>query len=146
MTQFKQINFSSQGQMQLDLPGLKRVKVNCAGGSVCSDGGLLLLRKADERLGLTKLASYAIDDKRRPEYIRHSIVEMLQQRIYAIASGYEDCNDASLLRRDAMHMLAAGQNPDSGQHLASQPSMSRFENSVDKQQMRLYRDCWFICM
>lgn len=131
MTQSKQINFSSQGQMQLDLPGLKRVKANFDGGSVCSDGGLLLLRKADERLGLTGLASCAIGDKRRPEYVQHSIVEMLQQRIYAIASGYEDCNDAGLLRRDAMHMLAAGQNPDSGQHLASQPSLSRFENSVD---------------
>jgi len=108
MTQSKQINFSSQGQMQLDLPGLKRVKANFDGGSVCSDGGLLLLRKADERLGLTGLASCAIGDKRRPEYVQHSIVEMLQQRIYAIASGYEDCNDAGLLRRDAMHMLAAG--------------------------------------
>jgi hypothetical protein len=53
--------------MQLDVPGLKRVVAKFDGGAVCSDGGLLLLRKADLRLGLTELASFAVGDKRRPE-------------------------------------------------------------------------------
>jgi hypothetical protein len=67
MTKSKQVISGSQGQMQLDVPGLKRVVAKFDGGAVCSDGGLLLLRKADLRLGLTELASFAVGDKRRPE-------------------------------------------------------------------------------
>ena len=81
MTQSKQIISSSQGQMLLDVPGLKRVVGKFDGGAICSDGGLLILRKADTRLGLTEFASFAICDNRRPEYVKHSIVDMLKQRI-----------------------------------------------------------------
>lgn len=108
MTQSKQVVSGSQGQIRLDVPGLKSIVAKFDGGAVCSDGGLLLLRKADARLGLTELASFAIGDNRRPEYIRHSIGDMLKQRIYGIAAGYEDCNDAGQLRFDAMHKLAVG--------------------------------------
>lgn len=131
MTQSKQVVSGSQGQMRLDVPGLKSIVAKFDGGAVCSDGGLLLLRKADARLGLTELASFAIGDNRRPEYIRHSIGDMLKQRIYGIAAGYEDCNDAGQLRFDAMHKLAVGRELAQGLPLASQPSLSRFENLVD---------------
>lgn len=120
-----------QGQMTLDLPHLKRIEQNFDGGQVCSDGGLLILRKADERLGLAKLASCAIVDRRRPAYVQHHLVDMIRQRVYAIAAGYEDCNDASKLRTDAMHRLAVGTNPLSDHILASQPSLSRFEYMAD---------------
>jgi Transposase DDE domain group 1 len=121
-------NFApKQAQMTLDLPHLKRIEQNFDGGQVCSDGGLLILRKADERLELAELASYAIADKRRPEYVQHHVVDLLRQRMYAIAAGYEDCNDAGKLRFDAMHKLAVGKMSS----LASQPSLSRFESMAD---------------
>jgi hypothetical protein len=118
-------------QMQLELGIGKRIELNFDGERVCSDGGLLLLRKADQRLELTELAALCIGDRRRPDLVSHSVREMLQQRIYAIAAGYEDCNDATRLGGDGMHLLAAGILPESGKQLSSQPTLSRFENSLD---------------
>lgn len=131
MSQSKQVASRKQEQMTLDLPGLSKVVAKFDGGAVCSDGGLLLLRKADACLGLAELASYAISDERRPEYVQHTVVDMLRQRIYGIAAGYEDCNDAGQLRVDAMHKLALGRDLVGGLALASQPSLSRFENNID---------------
>src|SRR5712664_3290589 len=70
------------------------------GGEISSDGGLGLLRLADERLKLTKKIVSRMGDKRQPGYIKHELKALLQQRIYAIASGYEDGNDAAQLRFD----------------------------------------------
>ena len=120
-----------QAQMTLDLPHLKRIEQNFDGGQVCSDGGLLILRKADDRLGLSRLASMAINDQRRTAYVQHPIVEMIRQRVYGIAAGYEDCNDATKLRTDVMHKLAIGKTLASNDFLASQPSLSRFESMAD---------------
>jgi hypothetical protein len=117
--------------MLLDLYVGKKVELNFDGGLVCSDGGLLLLRKADEKLELTKLAALCIRDERRLDLVSHTVQDMLRQRIHAIAAGYEDCNDATRLNGDGMHLLAAGYLPDSGHRLSSQPTLSRFENSVD---------------
>lgn len=89
------------------------------------------MRRADERLSLTKNASYCIKDTRQPEYVLHSIQNLFRQRVYAIAAGYEDCNDATHLRHDAMHRLAVGYEPDSKRLLASQSSLSRFEAMAD---------------
>lgn len=127
MRKFKPENSAAQGQMRLDLPNLKSIEQNFDGGRVCSDGGLLLLRKADDRLDLCEMASFALADKRRGGGVKHETVDLLRQRIYAIAAGYEDCNDASQLRFDAMHQLAVGKDS----LLASQPTLSRFENQAD---------------
>lgn len=127
MRKFKSNPAGKQAQMTLDLPNLKRIEQDFDGGQVCSDGGLLLLRKADERLDLTAMASFALADNRRPDAVKHKTVDLLRQRIYAIAAGYEDCNDANQLRFDAMHQLAVGKET----VLASQPSLSRFENQAD---------------
>jgi len=117
--------------MLLDLGVDKQIELSFDGGQVCSDGGLLLLRKADDKLELTELATYCIGDRRRPDLVSHSVQEMLRQRIYSIAAGYEDCNDSSRLNGDGMHLLAGGFLPNSGHRLSSQPTLSRFENSVD---------------
>jgi len=117
--------------MQLDLGIGKRVELAFDGERVCSDGGLLLLRKADDRLELTKLAAMCIGDRRRPDLVSHTLQDMLRQRIFAMSGGYEDCNDATRLNSDPMHLLAAGYLPNSGHQLSSQPTLSRFENSVD---------------
>ncbi|OPZ89402.1 MAG: Transposase DDE domain protein [bacterium ADurb.Bin425] len=127
MRQSKTKSDNKQGQMRLDLPNLKPIVLEFDGGRVCSDGGLLLLRKADQILGLAENACSSITDERRSGAIKHKAIEMFRQRIYGIAAGYEDCNDASQLRFDAMHRLAIGKD----RALASQPSLSRFENQAD---------------
>lgn len=125
-----------QGQMSLDLGLGKLIEANFDGGRISSDGGMLLLRKADERLGLTESVSWCLGESRRPDLIRHPAVDLLRQRIYGIAHLYEDCNDANSLRYDDMHKLSVGRLP-SGAALASQPTLSRFENSVDGVALKL---------
>ena len=131
MTQCKLSGTEEQGQMSLDLGLGRDIEAKFDGGRISSDGGLLLLRKADEKLELTKLAGICLRDWRRADLVDHSIEQLFQQRIYAIAAGYEDCNDAGHLRFDPMHKLASGLLPDGEKTLASQPTLSRFENSAD---------------
>lgn len=117
--------------MTLNLGHSKLIHANFDGGQISSDGGLLLLRNADQQLELTELAQFCFGDTRRPDLLRHSVLNMLRQRVYGIAAGYEDCNDASKLRFDSMHRLAVGFKPSDGLILASQPTLSRWENSAD---------------
>jgi hypothetical protein len=130
MTQCKRNRSRAQAQMSLDLGTGKEIIANFDGGRISSDGGILLLRKADERLELTETASFCFPESRRADAIRHSALELFRQRVYGIAHLYEDCNDANFLRHDDMHKLAVGKLP-SGGALASQPTLSRFENAVD---------------
>src|SRR6267154_667526 len=88
----------NQGQMSLDLGLGKKIAADFDGGLVSNDGGLLLLRKQDQRLELARLASFCLRDSRRSDLVQHSIESLFRQRIYAIAAGYEDCNDAAVLR------------------------------------------------
>ena len=102
-----------------------------------SDGGAILLKAADRRLGLSERLAASIEDRRQPGKIAHTIHELLSQRLYAIACGYEDCNDAARLSSDPVHqMLSRGQTSHEAL-LASQPTLSRFENAVDR--ASLYR-------
>jgi len=132
MTQCKTADAIEQGQMTLDLGVGKLIRANFDGGQISSDGGLLLLRNADQELELTEMAQYCFGDQRRPDLLRHSIQNLLRQRIYGIAAGYEDCNDAARLRTDSMHKLSVGIKPNDEASLASQPTLSRWENSVDE--------------
>src|SRR5882724_892793 len=102
-----------------------------------SDGGGVLLKAADKRLSLTEHLGDCIKDERQVGKIDHQQLEMLRQRIYGIACGYADCNDAARLRDDPMHKLLVGRDPEKGEALSSQPTLSRFENSVDRKE--LYR-------
>ncbi len=94
-----------------------------------SDGGLLLLREADERLGLSRWFSALCPDERDPSRVQHDRLEQVRQRVYQIAMGYEDCNDADVLRHDPMFKTVCDQLPGSA-GLSSQPTLSRFENAV----------------
>jgi hypothetical protein len=104
------------------------VRFDQEGGS--SDGGAVLLKAADRRLGLTESLAECIRDDRDPTRIVHAIEEMLGQRVFAIACGYPDGNDAARLGADPVHKLLVGRDPIRGEDLASQPTLSRFENSV----------------
>ena len=120
--------------LAFDLPsvGRKKVRVAFDGGRLSSDGGVLLLRGAERKLGLASRLAACLRDKRAPDLIEHTLEEMLRLRMFAIAAGYEDADDCDLLRHDPMFKLAVGRLPDSGGALCSQPTMSRLENAPSK--------------
>jgi hypothetical protein len=95
-----------------------------------SDGGALLLRQVDDRLGLSGWLADLFPDRRDPAKIEHPLQELLRQRIFQIALGYEDCNDASWLRHDPALQTACDRLPCEDDALSSQPTLSRLENSV----------------
>lgn len=95
-----------------------------------SDGGAVLLKAADRRLGLIPRLAGALVDERQPGKVRHGVADLLSQRIYGLALGYEDANDAARLAEDPIHKLLLGRDPVHGAALASQPTLSRFENDV----------------
>jgi len=107
------------------------------GGALTSDAGVLLLRQLDERLGLTRRLAGCLVDRREQGKVRHDVLALLRQRIYQIALGYEDCNDADHLRADPALKLAVGRAP-TEDDLASQPTLSRLENQVG------WHECWRI--
>ncbi|MFC1501904.1 IS1380 family transposase [bacterium] len=115
----------------------KKVQVDFKGGDVSSDAGLLLLRETEAKLGLFEKVANAIHDNRHPGYIKHGIMELLKQRVYQIASGYEDANDSNELRKDPILKIACDKPASSDSYLASQPTISRFENAPKR--TTLYR-------
>lgn len=115
----------------------KKVELTYSGERISSDGGLLLLREVENQIGIIDKISSCITDMRDQRYITHSIKEMLTQRIFQIAAGYEDCNDSNDLRTDMVLKTCVGRLPQSGEELASQPTMSRLENTVGKKEMYL---------
>jgi hypothetical protein len=102
-----------------------------------SDGGALLLKAAERRYGLIACLASCLQDERQAGKIDHALEELLAQRVFAIACGYPDANDAARLTADPIHKLLLGRDPVAGNDLASQPTLSRFENAVDTKE--LYR-------
>lgn len=94
-----------------------------------SDGGLPLLAAIDRKLGLSDLLSRELQDGRRPKSVAHSMTEMVRQRIFSIAMGYADGNDAARIGDDPLFKLACGRACNSESGLASQPTLSRFERA-----------------
>jgi hypothetical protein len=102
-----------------------------------SDGGAILLKAADRRIQLTEALAACLKDERQAGKVDHAIEELLAQRIFGIACGYADANDAARLGEDPVHKMMIGRDPVEGADLASQPTLSRFENVPDRKQ--LYR-------
>ncbi|MFY9577692.1 MAG: transposase, partial [Gaiellaceae bacterium] len=101
-----------------------------------TDGGLLLVKALDTQLGLTGRLAACLDDGREPGKVLHETIELLQQRIFGLCGGYADCNDAARLVHDPIHKLVVGRDPLTGLGLASQPTLSRFENAVSARELR----------
>jgi hypothetical protein len=95
-----------------------------------SDGGAVLLKAADARLGLVEELARVLVDRRMPGKVDHQISELISQRVFGIACGYADCNDAAGLAHDPVHKMLVDRDPIEGDPLASQPTLSRFENAV----------------
>jgi len=105
-----------------------------------SDGGLILLKAIDRRLGLTARLAAELGDRRDPSKVTHSREDLIRQRIFALAAGYADGNDASRIGGDPMHKMMVDRDPLSGEDLASQPTLSRFENRPGRRD--LFRMGW----
>ena len=116
------------------LPGLspvagKDVRARFDGGRLSSDGGVLLLREIEGGLAIAERLSSCVKDARDPASTRHTYADMIRARMFAIACGYEDCDDLDVLRFDPAFKLACGRLPKTGEDLMSQPTLSRLENA-----------------
>ena len=122
-------------QAAFDFPPLKRrqIQAEFSGGDITSDGGVLLLRQIDQRLGLLAAIDKVIPDPRDPRYIEHSQLSLLRQRIYGICLGYEDLNDHQTLRTDP----AIQTSVNSDRQLGSQSTLCRFENRINRKRLSI---------
>ena len=115
------------------------LRAEFSGGELSSDGGVMLVAQADKRLGLIEKLSSCIEDPRDPIRITHKQVELLRQRVYQIACGYEDADDCDHLRIDRAMKLAVNRLPETDPDLCSQPTMTRLENRVTKKELSKMR-------
>ncbi len=117
------------------LPGLSPVDgldihARFDGGALSSDGGVLLLREIERKAGLADVLASCLTDRRDPSRVVHSYASMIRARELAIACGYEDCDDLDALRHDPALKIACEHAPEDRVGLASQPTLSRLENTV----------------
>lgn len=110
----------------------RQVTVDFNGGRLTTDAGVLLLREVDRRTGLIDAINDCLPDPRDPRYIVHEQREMLAQRIFSLALGYEDLNDQQTLRDDPVLQIAAGKAAKEESPLASPPTLCRLENRIDR--------------
>lgn len=124
----------------------KRLDLAFDGGILTSDSGVLLLREVAARSGILSGIIEAITDRRHKSYVSHSVAELVHQRVFQIACGYEDANDCDALRSDPGLKVACGRLPLEGEDLSSQPTMSRFENQMSRSDLyriaRAFLDCF----
>jgi hypothetical protein len=116
---------------EIRFPAIARKKITAAfdGGRLTSDGGVLLLSQAERKMEICRQLAACIADPRDPSCVIHRLEDILRARVLAIACGYEDADDLDALRDDPGFRLALGKLPASGAGLASQPTMSRWENA-----------------
>lgn len=117
--------------------GTKSVELDFDGGRLSSDAGVVLLKDIDEQLGLTRALAAVLSAPRDGRRIHFTPEDLLKQRVFQIAAGYEDANDANTLRDDPIFKLLLDHLPETGAPLASQPTISRFENRISRTE--LYR-------
>jgi hypothetical protein len=108
--------------------GRRAVEGRFDGGSMTSDGGVMLLGEVDRKLGLLEAAAHCIADPRNPLLIKHQVRDMLRQRVYGLAQGWEDLNDHTALRLDMAMQTAVGVDHE----VASAPTLCRLEKWADR--------------
>jgi hypothetical protein len=133
------VSIQTDWQATFDFWGKFPVVVEPSQAQLSSDGGLLPLRQFDERIGLTRQFAQALHDRRDADLTEHSFLEMVRSRIYGVLAAYEDQNDHDTLRHDPIFKLIAERSPDADP-LASQPTLSRFENAIDIPSLKRLRD------
>jgi len=120
--------------LTFDLPAVRRKKLTVAfdGGNQSSDAGVLVLRAAEQKIGIVARIAAALPDRRDPARVRHRFAEIIGARVFGICCGYEDGIDHDSLRDDPALKMAVGRCPETGAPLASQSTISRFENAPTK--------------
>jgi hypothetical protein len=108
--------------------GRRRIEANFQGGALSSDGGLMLLRQVDRKIGLSDAVAAALHDPRDPDLIKHELRDLVAQRLYGLCCGYEDLNDHAALRQDPLMQTAVG----TGEALASSPTLCRMEGRASR--------------
>ena len=108
----------------------KKIDVQFTGGDLTSDAGAVLLRQVDQALRLTERVNDIIVDPRHPVFVTHQQRDIIAQRVFAIAQGYEDVNDHDSLRNDPAFLAAIKNHTDRDRPLGSSPTLSRFENRI----------------
>jgi hypothetical protein len=129
----------SAWQLSFDFFGSRPVVVEPLASQVSSDAGLLPFRQLDEQLGLTRRFAEALHDRRHVGYIGHTFLEMARARIYGILADYADQNDHDVLRSDPIFKLICDRSIED-KDLASQPTLSRFENAIGPRSFFALRD------
>ena len=133
------MSLQSASLFDLDFFESRPIQIEVSKDPLTSDAGLLPLRQFDERIGLTAQFAAALNDPRDPKDIEHSFLEMVRMRVFGILAGYEDQNDHDTLRSDPVFKLIANRSPNDAD-LASQPTLSRFENQVDIASLKKLRE------
>jgi len=119
---------NGESQKEMIRPDFNRaIMIDFQGAQISSDTGFILLREIDERFSIIDPMRDCLEDLRSPAHTKHALVQMVRQRVYQIAAGYEDCNDADFLRIDPALRLALGKDH---QAAAGQSMLSRLENDV----------------
>jgi Transposase DDE domain group 1 len=117
----------------------KPIVVEPVDAHLTSDAGLLPIRQFDQLIGLTEAMAGVLEDHRHPSWTQHGFGEMVRSRVFGIIADYEDQNDHDVLRSDPVFKLIAGRSPDASD-LASQPTLSRFENAITVPMLRRLQD------
>lgn len=126
-------------QISFDFLRSKPIVVEPSAAQVTSDAGLLPFRELDEQIGLTRQFVDALDDRRHTSYIDHAFLEMTRMRVYGVLADYPDQNDHDVLRSDPIFKLICDRSVHDDD-LASQPTLSRFENAIDVRSFSRLRD------
>ena len=123
--------------LPLDFYTKKSLEVEFSRLDLSSDGGLLLVRQAEENLQICQGLAACLTDRREPGKVKHPLHKLISQRIYQIVAGYEDSNDSNYLRHDPIFKMVCDRVPIVGEELlGSQPTMSRLENQITQKEIK----------
>ena len=117
----------NQNRFEFATPGTRQIVAEFSGGTITTDAGSLLLKEADRKMNLLLRFSQCFTDRRSPLLIEHTLEQMLQQRVYGLALGYEDLNDHDLLRLDPLLGVMAGKSEPGTDLLAGKSTLNRME-------------------
>jgi len=120
----------NQETFEFEAHSSRGVAARFDGGTMTSDGGGLLLRQTDRRLNLLPRLAACFEDRRSPWLISHSVRELVSQRVYGLALGYEDLNDHDQLREDPLLAVLSGKRRVGEQALAGKSTLNRLELST----------------
>lgn len=129
------MSLQSVTELSFDFPSIRPIDIEISETPLTSDAGLLPIAYFDEQIGWTRQIADALEDQRDETAVNHSLLSMVRQRIFGILADYEDQNDHDTLRSDPVFKLLAGRLP-TDKDLASQPTLSRFENAVSIADLR----------